>query len=129
MTAPKYEHITYRVEWVFKIGTIGDSEGRTWAKDLIERTPFPTLDAAQAYRDAHPDLELSQWGRWKTKNCHGQFAILREEVRADAPELVALVEALEKALNFIANTESEMGETLPSGDAARAALAAYKGLK
>jgi hypothetical protein len=31
--------------------------------------------------------------------------------------------ALERALNFIENTEEEMGITLDSGDAARAALA------
>lgn len=54
-------------------------------------------------------------------------AVTAWNTRADAPELVALVEALEKALNFIANTESEMGETLLTGDAARAALAALKG--
>ena len=43
---------------------------------------------------------------------------------AAAPDLA---EALEKALNFITNTESEMGETLPCGDAARAALAKARG--
>ena len=43
---------------------------------------------------------------------------------AAAPDLYA---ALEKALNFITNTESEMGETLPCGDAARAALAKARG--
>ena len=43
---------------------------------------------------------------------------------ASAPDMA---EALEKALNFITNTESEMGETLPCGDAARAALAKARG--
>ena len=43
---------------------------------------------------------------------------------AAAPDLYA---ALEKALNFITNTESEMGEKLPCGDAARAALAKAQG--
>ena len=43
---------------------------------------------------------------------------------AAAPDLL---EALEMALNFIANTESEMGETLQSGDAARAAIAKARG--
>ena len=43
---------------------------------------------------------------------------------AAAPDMA---EALEKALNFITNTESEMGETLPCGDAARAALAKARG--
>jgi len=41
-----------------------------------------------------------------------------------APDMAG---ALEKALNFITNTESEMGETLPCGDAARAALAKARG--
>lgn len=43
---------------------------------------------------------------------------------AAAPDLYA---ALERALNFIANTESEMGEALPCGDAARTALAKARG--
>ena len=43
---------------------------------------------------------------------------------AAAPDMA---EALEKALNVITNTESEMGETLPCGDAARAALAKARG--
>ena len=39
---------------------------------------------------------------------------------AAAPELL---EAAQKALNYIANTESELGVTLDSGDALRAAVA------
>lgn len=39
---------------------------------------------------------------------------------AAAPELL---EAAQKALNYIANTESELGVTLDSGDALRAAIA------
>lgn len=42
-----------------------------------------------------------------------------------APDLYA---ALERAENYIANTESELGLTLPCGDAARAALAKAKGV-
>jgi len=52
------------------------------------------------------------------------------DVRANARLIAAapdMAEALEKALNFITNTESEMGETLPCGDAARAALAKARG--
>ena len=52
------------------------------------------------------------------------------EVEANAHLIAAapdMAEALEKALNFITNTESEMGETLPCGDAARAALAKARG--
>jgi len=42
---------------------------------------------------------------------------------AAAPDLLA---AAEKALNFIANTERELGITLDSGDAIRAAIAKAK---
>jgi ABC-type transport system involved in cytochrome bd biosynthesis fused ATPase/permease subunit len=38
-----------------------------------------------------------------------------------------LLEALERCLNFIENTEGEMGETLPCGERARAAIARAKG--
>lgn len=43
---------------------------------------------------------------------------------AAAPDLL---EALERCLNFIENTESEIGETLPCGEYARAAIAKAKG--
>jgi len=43
---------------------------------------------------------------------------------AGAPELY---EALEKALNYIENTESEFGITLPCGDVARAVLRKARG--
>jgi hypothetical protein len=38
-----------------------------------------------------------------------------------------LLEALERCLNFIENTESEMGDTLECGEQARAAIAKAKG--
>lgn len=38
-----------------------------------------------------------------------------------------LLEALERCLNFIANTEGEMGESLECGDLARAAIARARG--
>lgn len=81
--APAFKHTTYRVEWVFMIGTIGDSEGRTWAKDLIEEKRFATKAEAEAYRDTHPDLELGRWGHWGTVDCYGLFAIVRQEVPVD----------------------------------------------
>ena len=93
----KFEFVTRRVEWVFMIGTIGDSEGKTWAKELIEEKRFPTHAAATAYRDHHPDLELSSWGAWKTKNCYGQFAIVKNEVVVPDPRdavIARLVEAV-----------------------------------
>jgi hypothetical protein len=81
MTAPDHEYVTYRVDWVFMIGTMGDSEGRTWAKELIEEKRFATKAQAEAYRDSHQDLKLSKWGSWETKNCYGLFAIVRQEVK------------------------------------------------
>ena len=56
--------------------------------------------------------------------------IAADELTANAHLIAAapdLYVALEKALNFITNTESEMGKTLPCGDAARAALAKARG--
>lgn len=53
----------------------------------------------------------------------GEYGI---ESEADARLIAAspdLLEAAVKALNFIANTETELGITLDSGDALRAAIA------
>jgi hydroxymethylpyrimidine/phosphomethylpyrimidine kinase len=44
------------------------------------------------------------------------------QLRASLAREAKLRGALEKALNFIQNTESEFGTTLHSGDVARAAL-------
>lgn len=43
---------------------------------------------------------------------------------ASAPDLLV---ALERAINFIENTESEMGERMECGDIARAAIAKARG--
>ena len=61
--------------------------------------------------------------------CNNQFCCARESeanahLIAAAPDLYA---ALHKALNFIENTEGELGVTLDSGDAARAALRKARG--
>jgi hypothetical protein len=82
---PEWEHVIHRVEWVFMLGTMGDSEGRSWAQELIEERPFQTETQAKAYRDKHPDLELDRWGYWRAKSPYGMFRIQRREVRADAP--------------------------------------------
>ena len=53
-----------------------------------------------------------------------------KEIHANARLIAAapdLLEALERCLNFIENSESEMGETLPCGEYARAAIARAKG--
>ncbi|MFP1634120.1 hypothetical protein ACLB6G_20515 [Zhengella sp. ZM62] len=55
---------------------------------------------------------------------------LADEAEATAHLIAAapdLYEALETALNFIANTENELGVTLDSGDLARMALAKARG--
>ncbi len=57
-------------------------------------------------------------------DCDRDEAMANAHLIAAAPDLYA---ALERALNFIANTESEMGEALPCGDAARTALAKARG--
>jgi hypothetical protein len=72
-----YEYELYCVVWEFRIGTIGDSDGRTWAKDLLVSERFPTKELAEAFRDNHPYLEKGRWG-WKTKNYYGKFAIVRK---------------------------------------------------
>lgn len=63
-----------------------------------------------------------------TMGTYGGIALEQKQANAHliaaAPELY---EALERALNFIANTESEFGIQLDSGDAARAALRKARG--
>lgn len=44
-----------------------------------------------------------------------------------SPDVAGMAEALQSALNFIKNTESEMGVILGCGDKARAILAKLKG--
>lgn len=54
----------------------------------------------------------------------------RENSRANARLIAAapdLLAAAERALNYITNTEGEMGETLESGDMLRAAIAKARG--
>ena len=63
---------------------------------------------------------------WTVASLNG----LRDEKKANATliaEAPELYKALERALNFIANTESEWGIQLDSGDAARAALSKARG--
>jgi hypothetical protein len=48
-------------------------------------------------------------------------------LRSAAAREAALVEAGRRALNYLENTESELGMTIDSADALRAALAAAKG--
>ena len=62
----------------------------------------------------------------------GFGVVCRSELRANARLIAAapdMLEALRRALNFIENTESEMGETLECGELARAAIARATGAK
>lgn len=71
-------------------------------------------------------------GLYVIAQCYSGCDTGRAEARANArliaaaPEMLA---ALEHCLNFIANTEGELGITLDSGDAARAAIAKAKGVR
>lgn len=78
-----YELITRRVVWVFRMGWIGDSEGRTWAKDLYAEARFPTRELAYLHMDHHPDVFKDPWGGYRTKYSNGQVGVFRieEEVK------------------------------------------------
>jgi hypothetical protein len=113
MSEPSYEHVTYRVEWVFKLGWIGDSEGRTWAKDMKEETVFPTQAEAQAYRDTHPDMDFDTvWKEWKAKHCYGLWAIEKRLAKVDIDPAMqarlaaaeAMAEALRDAIRWAHDT-------------------------
>lgn len=87
--------------------------GRKW-------TPGPWLaDGASVYEERDDfsvicNLWSSSLPQWEAN----------ARLIAAAPDLL---DALERCLNFIANTESEMGVTLECGDKARAAIAKAKG--
>ena len=74
-----YELRTYRVVYVFRMGWIGDSEGRTWAKELYAEARFPTMEKAELHRQHHPDAFLDPWGQWRTKYPYGQIGIFTEQ--------------------------------------------------
>ena len=65
-------------------------------------------------------------GQWETKQSIVGEGI--RYIRADAPELLALVEAAKSALRFIENTESELGVVLGCGDKTRTAIAAWEAI-
>lgn len=66
-----YELITRRVVYVFRLGFIGDQEGRTWSKDGMTEAKFPTMEQAEFYRKHHPDVFVDRWGQWRTKHSYG----------------------------------------------------------
>lgn len=82
-----YELRHYKVVYYVELGWIGDSEGRTWAKELKESTPFPTMEAANAYADGHPDICREQYGWLRAKYDNGQAHIRRAEILLSAAEV------------------------------------------
>lgn len=77
--ADGYELRSYRVVYVFRMGYIGDSEGRTWAEKIYCEAKFPTMEKAITYREHHPDCFKDRWGGWRTKYDCGKIGIFREE--------------------------------------------------
>ncbi len=74
-----YELRTYRIVYVFRMGYIGDCEGRTWAKKLYAEAKFPTMELAELHREHHPDAFQDPWGQWRTKYSNGQIGIFTEQ--------------------------------------------------
>ena len=79
---------------------------------------------------AEPELDCAivHWDGFKQR--FWESARGEKEMHANARLIAAspcLLEALERCLNFIENTESEMGDTLECGEQARAAIAKAKG--
>lgn len=85
--------------------------------DLIRRG-----DALDAAWEAD-SLELSTHGAGKIEDRINAIPAVQPTV---SPDVAALVEALRSTLNFIENTEGEMGVILGCGNKARAALARVK---
>lgn len=74
------------------------------------------------------DCAIVHWDGFK--QTFWESARGEKEMHANARLIAAapyLLEALERCLNFIENTEGEMGETLSCGEYARAAIAKAKG--
>ena len=80
-----------KVVHIFRMGWIGDSEGRTWAKELYAESIFPTRELAELHRAHHPDAFQDPWGGWRTKYPNGQIGIFTEEREVSTEELSDLV--------------------------------------
>lgn len=74
-------------------------------------------------KDDDVNYKLLDWDDYYIE-ISGYFGNIGPHVFAAAPDLL---EALESTLNFIENTESELGFKLESGRKARAAIAKAKG--
>ncbi len=83
--------------------------------------------AADGSSVAGVDGDYDYLGQAEVMEANARLIAAAPETAAERDRLrevnAALLEALKKALNFIKNTEQELGITLDSGDAARAAIA------
>lgn len=86
-----YDIKVKKVVYVFRMGWIGDSEGRTWAKELYSEAEFPTMEQAEFYREHHPDVFQDPWGQWRTKYNYGQIGIFTVEKELSSKDLSELV--------------------------------------
>jgi hypothetical protein len=80
-----------RIVYAFRMGWIGDCEGRTWAKELYSEAEFPTMEAAELHREHHPDMFRDPWGGWRTKYSSGQSGIFVEERQVAVEEIAHLI--------------------------------------
>jgi len=74
-----YEIRCYRIVYYFRMGWIGDSEGRTWAPEFYAEAKFPLRELAELHRQHHPDCFKDPWGQWRTKYDCGQLGIFEEK--------------------------------------------------
>lgn len=75
-----FEVRCYRVVWFFEIGTIGDSEGRTWAKDLKHQSAHASQKEAETAMADHPGTYQDKWGGWRAVDSYGLVRVRRAEV-------------------------------------------------
>ena len=107
---------------------------------MSKHTPAPwVLEIRKGLGDASREAtvaEIGTSGKYRGNVAYMQSAehidgIGRDELIANARLIAAapdMLEALKLCANFIANTESELGMTLPCGELARAAIAKAEGV-
>ena len=65
----EFQTVTYQIRWYAEIGTIGDSEGRTWSKDLLYSQAHPSREMAEMDLASQPGIIFP--GKW-TKFEHSE---------------------------------------------------------
>lgn len=86
-----FQIVHKRVEFVLEFGVWGDSEGRTWAKDLKSSEVFSTRKAAQDALEASEFTKLSPWGDWRTTYDYGHVRIRQREVDVSDEDLMTVI--------------------------------------